>query len=518
MSNSRLRFFKSLAAQAVTHLRNVQRAIRNACRCVLLASAGWFATHASAQVHAGPLFSEFDLTIWGGVRTEILSPLFFHERREDLLQWATPPLMSYTQDDGINSVEIDFLYPGVTYDRFGEEYRFQIGQLLSFSGGVRQGETNVHRFSLFPIFLQQRSSDPSADYIWVLPFYGRVLNRFFRDEVIHTAWPLYVYSRKRDVETYNYLFPIVHLRSGPGLRGWQVWPLLGHEHKVPTVFTNTWGDAVEVPGFTKKFALWPIYLDQWSGLSSTNVEHTQAVLPLYSFTRSPNRDATAVPFVLGYSYIHDRVKNYREVGLPWPLVVFRNGESSRTRRVWPLYSRATNQFLESTWYLWPVYKYNRVHAEPLDRDRTRILLYLYSDITERNTETGNARRRLDLWPLFTHTRDWEGNERLQILAPIEPILPNNKSIERNYSPLWSVWRAHKNGQTGERSQSLLWNLYRREWNSESSRTSALFGLVQRYSGGDRARWRLFYWPMREDSRPEELQRVEENATRQPTGD
>ncbi len=68
--------------------------------------------------------------------------------------------MSYTRDHGIDSVEFDVLYPGLTYDRFGGEYRFQILQLFNFAGGVKDGDTNKHRFSLFPFYLQQRSVGP----------------------------------------------------------------------------------------------------------------------------------------------------------------------------------------------------------------------------------------------------------------------------------------------------------------------------------------------------------------------
>lgn len=450
------------------------------------------ALSARGEVQAGPVFSEFRLTLDVGERTEILGPIFYSEEREETSQWAFPPLMSYTHDRGVDSTEFDILYPVITYDRFGAEYRFQIFQVFNFAGGVKEGSTNKHRFALFPFYLQQRSADPSENYTSVLPFYGRLKNRFFRDEVFYVMMPLYVESKKRDVKTYNYVFPIFHLRHGDGLEGWQFWPLAGHEHKVPTVRTNTWGDDVPVPGHDRKFVLWPFFLNQRAGIGGTNEEHTQAVIPLYSYTRSPLRDATAVPFILGWSSVHDREKKYDEIGAPWPIVVFRSGESSHTKRVWPFFSRATNEFLESSWYMWPVYKYNRVHSDPLDRDRMRILLFLYSDTIERNTETGHARRRRDFWPLFTRTRDWEGNERLQILAPLEPILPNNKSIERDWSPIWSVWRDEKNAKSGAHSQSLLWNLYRRETGTNGSKTAVLFGLVQHSSDANGSHWRLFY--------------------------
>ena len=173
------------------------------------------------------------------------------------------------------------------------------------------------------------------------------------------------------------------------------------------------------------------------------------------------RDSTTViwPF---FNYVDDREKKYREWDAPWPLVVFARGEGKTTTRVWPFFSQAHSATLESDFYLWPIYKYNRVHSAPLDRRRTRICFFLYSDLTEKNTETEAVRRRVDFWPFFTYRRDFNGNSRLQVLALLEPFLPSSKSIERDYSPLWSVWRSEKNPRTGAASQSLLWNLYRHD--------------------------------------------------------
>ncbi len=450
--------------------------------------------HLSAQIAAGPAFSRFRLTLEDGERTEAVGPLFYSDEIGDQSRWAIPPLLSHTANRGVDSEEWDFLYPILTYDRSGAEYRFQILQLFSFAGGSSQTETNTHRFSLFPIYLQQRSPDRSRNYTSLMPFHGHLRNRFFRDEVRFVMLPLWLQSRKRDVITDNYLFPFFHLRHGDGLEGWQLFPLAGHEKKVPTLATNHWGDILPVPGHDKKFMLWPFFLDQRLGMGGTNAEHSQAVLPFYSFTRSPMRDATAIPFVLGWSSVDDREKKFHETGAPWPLIVFRRGENTRITRVWPFYSRGTNEFLETGWYAWPIYKYNRVHAAPLDRDRTRILFYLYSDTIERNTETGTVARRRDCWPLWVHRRERNGNERLQILAPLEPFLPNSKSIERNYSPVWSLWRAEKNPATGSTSQSLLWNLYRRESTPKGSSTSAVFGLMRHERQGEDSHWRLLGWP------------------------
>jgi hypothetical protein len=136
-----------------------------------------------------------------------------------------------------------------------------------------------------------------------------------------------------------------------------------------------------------------------------------------------------------------------------------------------------------------------VHGGALDRERTRILFYLYSDTIQRNTESGEARRRIDFWPLFTHQRDYDGGSRLQLFSPLEPFLPNNPSVERDYSPVWSVWRAEWNPRTGAGSQSLLWNLYRRETTPQSKKCSLLLGLFQYQSGPEGKRLSLLYIPV-----------------------
>jgi len=473
----------------------------------------------------GPLFHEFKLTLEPGHRTEVLSPLYYEQEIEEennlTRLWAVPPLFSYTLNKDLDYEIFDFLWKGITYNRHGTEYRFQLIQLFSFSGGQTQSETNVSRFTLFPFYFQQRSKIPEKNYTALVPIYGRIRERLFRDDIKFVLFPIYGQSRKRDVVTDNYLYPFFHLRHGDGLKGWQFWPLFGHEHKEPTSRTNHWGDMETVGGHDKLFTLWPIFLNQRTGLGTTNQAHHQAVLPLYSYLRSPQRDSTSYLWPLGVTHTVDRQKRFNEWGAPWPLVVFTRGEGKNVSRIWPLFSQARNASQTSGWYLWPVYKYNRLHSDPLDRERTRILFFLYSDTSMKNTETGQRQRLIDLWPLFTARRELDGRRRLQILAPLEPFLPNNTSVERDLSPLWSLWRSEKNPKTGATSQSLLWNLYRWEETGDakhatrntqhgaandrsiprselpvlrSKKCSLLFGLFQYQSGPDGRRWRVFYVP------------------------
>ncbi|MEO5804554.1 MAG: hypothetical protein ABIR24_13590 [Verrucomicrobiota bacterium] len=449
---------------------------------------------AKADWSAGPLYDEFSLTLAPGKRTEALGPLFFLEQKESQKQFALPPLFSCTRDAELESEELDFLYPLLTYDRYGAEYRFQILQLFSFAGGNTQDEEKKGRFTLFPIYFHQRSSVPELNYTALFPIYGTLKNRLFRDEIFFIGFPLYAKSRKKDVVTDNYLFPVFHLRRGNALRGWQVWPIVGAEHKDVTTRTNSLDEEEIIGGHDKFFAPWPIFFKNTTGIGTDNPEKQISVLPLFTRLRSPRRDSLTAPWPIGLTITDDREKKYHEIGAPWPLIVFARGEGKNTSRVWPIFSRASNTNLQSNFYLWPIYKYNRLYSPPLERERTRILFFLYSDISEKNLETDSALHRVDFWPLFTFRRDLEGKQRLQILALLEPILPNNKSIERDYSPIWSIWRAEKNPQTHASSQSLLWNLYRRDVSATTKKCSLLFGLFQYESVSEGKRWRLCYFP------------------------
>jgi hypothetical protein len=98
--------------------------------------------------------------------------------------------------------------------------------------------------------------------------------------------------------------------------------------------------------------------------------------------------------------------------------------------------------------------------------------------------------------LFSNTRDFDGSTRFQMLALLDPLLSPSKSIERNYSPFWAVWRAEHNATNGASSQSLLWNLYRHQVTAEGKRTSFLFGLFQHRTTAAGSSLRLFFIPFK----------------------
>src|SRR5690349_4734294 len=103
MSNSSVRTGRSGFALSLT-LRKAAGAI-SVVSGILLS----FSTPTEAQVVAGPAYSEFRLTLDQGKRKEAVGPLYYEEEQEDTIQWAFPPLMSYTHDHVLPSTEFDIL-------------------------------------------------------------------------------------------------------------------------------------------------------------------------------------------------------------------------------------------------------------------------------------------------------------------------------------------------------------------------------------------------------------------------
>lgn len=449
---------------------------------------------AQESFHAGPLFDQFSLTLDSGKRTEAVGPFFYDQQKDSERTTALPPIFSHDTDPTVESREDDFLYPLLTYDRYGKEYRWQLFQLFSFAGGKEPDDNVKKQFTIFPFYFQQRSPDPDKNYTALFPIYGHINGRLFRDKIFFVMFPIYDQTQKRDIVTDNYLYPFFAIRHGDGLHGWQFWPIVGSEHKDVTTQTNGFGDVSTNAGHDNFFALWPFYLNQTTDIGGENPQKTWGVLPLYLLSRSPLRDSTSVmwPF---FTWIDERGKKYHEWQGPWPFVIFTRGEGKTTSRVWPLFSRSHNNEQESDSYLWPLYRFHRLHSDPLDQRRTRIMYYLFENTVEKNTETGAEKQRVDMWPFFTWHRDFNGNSRLQILAPIEPVLPGNPGIERNWSPLWSIWRSENNPKSNASSQSLLWNFYRRDTTATSKKCSLLFGLFQYQSDSETKKIRLVYIPI-----------------------
>ena len=452
-----------------------------------------------AGVEAGPAWHDFPLTLQPGTGTEAFGPIWGQEQGDGARTWRFSPLISHHEDAGTERSEYEALYPLFTYDRFGTEYAARFLQFFELTGSTTVDGEARDRRTIFPFFFYQKSTNPTNGYFAILPFYGHVRNRLFRDEVSFVLAPLWVSSKKRDVQTDNLLLPFFSWRHGGGVRGWQVWPIIGSEKKEVTHRKDADGEDEVIPGYSRQFFPLPFFIHESTGLGTDSAITNRFYFPFYTQTRSAAMDHTSVMF---FGHRTNRVDQFSEWSTPWPFIGWANGPGKTARRLFPLFGHAHSPSLSSDFVLWPLYTHKGAHGPAFQRDRTRLLYFAYSDQRLANPDTGDEFRRRDLWPLFTYRRDLNGQKRLQILAPAEPLLPNNKSMERLYSPVWSLYRAESDPKTQRASQSLLWNLWRRDVTADTRRTSLLFGVIKTEKSAAGRQWRFFWRPLPSQAKPQ----------------
>ena len=202
-------------------------------------------------------------------------------------------------------------------------------------------------------------------------------------------------------------------------------------------------------------------------------------MPFYSQTQSADAGRNVLRLAAGLQ--RDRRQGKESMWNTIFLAALRRWRSGAQRRVTRSFSRftagpcATTGNLESDFYLWPVYKFNRLESGPLERRRTRILFFLYSDTIENKHRIGLPGF---VGRIFGRSTPFTGTLRATSAGRLSPcwsrFFPTTAACTREYSQVWSVWRCEKNHKSGAASQSLLWNLYRRE---ETPRSKKLLALV-----------------------------------------
>jgi len=374
----------------------------------------------------------------------LLGPFISYERKEQEREYGLRPLYFHAEDPAKEIGYSEFLYPVAVRKSEPDQSFFDGLHLFTYDFGSRE-EGSDNEFTLFP-FLFYGESETRGDYFALFPIGGKIYERFGRDEIRFALFPLYGRTRKGETQITNVLWPIFARIRGEHESGLKLWPLYGSSAK----------EGV----YRKRFYLWPIVFLYDLKLDSDNPIQRRLVFPLYVAEESPQVSSRTYlwPF---FSHHEDRRKDYEEWNFPWPLFRVARGEFKESNRFLPFYSNERTGSFRKRWYLWPIYKIEETRTEVLERRRDRVLYFLYSNLEETVLEEGSPRKkRVDLWPLFSY-RSIKGVSYFQTLSLLEPFFPDNRGIERNWSPLWSLYQC-KWDKHGNEISSLLWNLYWKE--------------------------------------------------------
>lgn len=438
----------------------------------------------SGTFDAGPLAARFE-DAHGHTRLKILGPFF--ESAYSTQGWrlaAFRPFYSEAENPAEDKALRDYLWPLATWRRTGNE---EISRYAIFFR-LAHGEDRPHRryrFWLLPFYFEGRDAQ-GAFYRAVFPFGGTIREFLGRDEITFVLFPLRSTSRLNDLETSNWLWPIISRTEGEGILRYRVFPFYGR--------------SVREGAYDKRFILWPMW--------------TEA---RYDYPGSKGRGFLLVP-ICGHMKLEDqeswwvippffryaRGKNLTLLYAPWPFIQYQSGETGRLY-VWPIYGRKTVGNFERTFVLWPLFWHEKTERDAATRRSTMLIPFYFHAVTAVSNEPPN-RRYLKVWPLFSYRRN--GDEAAFRTLELWPIADSG-AVERNWAPFWTLYFTARKGEATDREA--LWGLFRAharpddrlhwslfplfEWRREPGvlEWSVLEGLLGRERKGSRARWRVLFF-------------------------
>ncbi|MER3446931.1 MAG: hypothetical protein C4291_08855 [Candidatus Dadabacteria bacterium] len=410
---------------------------------------------------------------------DALGPFITSKKSDKTSEFGFRPLFYWTRDKEGNSSEFDFIYPFTTYRRNESDRKIRsFFYIISYESDKKESGFREKQFTLFPIVFAKSAEDKKDSYFALFPIYGRLRNKFLKDEINFYLFPLFLQTKKGETTNYSFLWPIFGYYTGEGQKGFRFWPLFGYRKKEGAL--------------DEKFALWPIYTSKERILYGEKIE-TLSIFPFYFGLDSPNVTQRTYIGPL-FSHLVDRKRGVERWDTPWPLINFTRGKKEENR-VFPFYKNEMNGEDKEGFILWPLYRYYTRTFADYTRKRDTVLFFLYSDIRDEPiVESGRRGRRIDVWPLFTYKRDRDGNRGFHFLSILEPFLSDNEGIEKNYSSFWRLyeWKKYKDGST---VSSFLWNTFRAETGKGTKKFYFLGGLFGYRSDSHKKTIKLFYFPI-----------------------
>lgn len=362
-----------------------------------------------------------------------------------------------------------YLGPLISYDEENQEKHLIVRPFL-FSYDSEEGGTYQYLFPLgkitpeksyfIPIYLSKRSETESdaafllffggtsqmGSYGGFFPFYGKLYNRFAKDEIGFIAWPFYSYIKDEGAIKTNLLWPVFSFYGGTD-KGFKVWPLYGSHER---------------PGVRKKqFALWPIFFKDEKDLDTDEPVYSFFAIPFYLHSQSATKEYEAFlwPF-----FTHAKDSDKEKWDMPWPIYSKTVGEETKGYSFFPIISETIKGKDRAFSFLWPIYREYEFYVKD-ERFYQRSILVINRFMKD---DRGTF---LNVWPFFEYQ---EKDENSTFLFP--SLFPfRDQGFDRIIKPLITLYE-HKRVED-RRTTNILYGLFTYEEENEEWETRFAFLLT-----------------------------------------
>ena len=406
---------------------------------------------------------------------------------------ALRPFYSSVKDSGEERELQEFLWPLGSSKRFKNQFSLRLLTALYFDEDVNNPESR-YRTWLLPFYFEGRDANKQT-YTALFPLAGKIHEFLGRDKIDFFLFPLYAHHSINDVETWDYLWPLISRTKGKGIYRFRFFPFYSQtKHR----------DRSET-----KFVMWPIWT--WKKFKLDRSSGTGYILfPFYGRLKLTDQESW---MILPPLFRFHRGERLNQVYAPWPFIQYSKGEIEKFY-IWPLFGRKQSPGIQSSFLLWPLFWREKRDRGDIVSRRFMALPFFHAD-THKTRATGpNDEEKVTmvyrkLWPLGSYHRE-KKKKTLKILD-VWP-LKDNGPIARNFAPFWTLY-TRTSTETAKESEG-LWGLYRYQqegkkysrrslfplfsWMSDQrkerrKRLSLLFGLIQIESNTQQKSYRLLYF-------------------------
>jgi hypothetical protein len=359
-----------------------------------------------------------------------LGPLVSYHNKDDSEHFTFRPLLSsYDSNEG---GIYNFLYP-LGHARKDHSY---------FIPFYRSKQLDEDYDTSLTLFFWGKSKKQGS-YGGVFPLYGKLYDRYAKDEMGFLLWPLYSYTKSDNGTRRNFVWPIFTLYEGAET-GFKDFPLYG-ERKVEGVKES-------------KFFLWPAFISEKRNLDTDEPIDTFYAFPFYLQSTSKSMTAFDVMWPL-FSYL--KTDSKKEWGLFAKLYSVTEGEQNNGYSFFPFISYEKKDRDYRLNILGPFYRETEWYVrEEKFLQRRVAVINRYLEEKEKTF--------LNVWPLFEYSSE---KEDYSFLFP--SFLPFRiEEFDRIIKPLYTLIEHRKDD--GKTMTSLLYGFYTQESKGENWKTRFAF--------------------------------------------
>ena len=164
-----------------------------------------------------------------GTTLKILGPLIYRKKGVEEGEFALRPLFYWTKNGKEDSLRVEYLYPLGKFRRERGDTKHYLVPFLKSRDDTIDGDRRERFFSLFLFFRGQ--TEGGEGYWGVFPLFGHLADKFGRDRIRFSLWPIYSDWSEEGTYTWNIFWPILSATRGEGKKAFRVWPLWGYREE-----------------------------------------------------------------------------------------------------------------------------------------------------------------------------------------------------------------------------------------------------------------------------------------------